>query len=47
MDVRYNLEFSFLFSFNFLLPGGGVVGGGGDDGNVAIISFIVGKVKMY
>ena len=41
MDVRYNLEFSFLFSFNFLLPGGG------DDGNVAIISFIVGKVKMY
>ena len=45
MDVRYNLEFSFLFSFNFLLPGGGV--GGGDDGNVAIISFIVGKVKMY
>ena len=44
MDVRYNLEFSFLFSFNFLLPGGG---GGGDDGNVAIISFIVGKVKMY
>lgn len=44
MDVRYNLEFSFLFSFNFLLPGGG---DGGDDGNVAIISFIVGKVKMY
>ena len=43
MDVRYNLEFSFLFSFNFLLSGGG----GGDDGNVAIISFIVGKVKMY
>ena len=23
------------------------VGGGGDDGNVAILSFIVGKVKMY
>ena len=43
MDVRYNLEFSFLFAFNFLLSGGG----GGDDGNVAIISFIVGKVKMY
>ena len=44
MDVRYNLEFSFLFSFNFLLCGGG---GGGDDGNVATISFIVGKVKVY